>query len=190
MYQALLADARFHRLLLDMDADIAARCRAGRCPCGGALHTAMFRRKPRGWPAGLGDAYDQRYSFCCAVRECRQRLTPPSLRFLGRRVYLATIVTLIGTMQNGVTAARLQRLSTALGIDRRTLGRWRAWWLSIFTATPFWKMAAAAFMPPADPSRLPLSLLERFAGGPEDRLIACLRFLAPLTGGSALRHAF
>lgn len=83
LYQALLADARFHALLFDMDADLAAACRAAGCPCGGGLHSARFRRKPRGKPAGLGDAYDQRFSFCCAVRECRRRATPPSLRLQG-----------------------------------------------------------------------------------------------------------
>jgi len=190
LYQALLADARFHALLLDMDADIAAACRAAGCSCGGVLHTAGFRRKPRGKPAGLDDRYDQRFSFCCAVRDCRRRATPPSLRFLGRKVYLATIVTLISAMRNGVTAARLRRLSVALGIDRRTIARWRAWWLSTFTVTPFWQTAVAAFMPPADSSRLPASVLDRFAGDAGQRLIAFLHFLAPITGGTSMRHAF
>jgi hypothetical protein len=183
LYQALLADARFHVLLFDIDADLAADCRAAGCPCGGDLHSARFRRKPRGKPAGLDDAYDQRFSFCCAVRECRRRATPPSLRFLGSKVYLATIVTLISALQHGVTAARLRRLSGRLGIDRRTVARWRAWWVSRFTATRFWRTATAAFMPPVDPARLPASALERFAGDAEQRLLAWLRFLAPITGG-------
>ncbi|MDE3116191.1 MAG: hypothetical protein KGL26_11370 [Pseudomonadota bacterium] len=190
LYQALLADARFHALLLDMDADIAAACRSARCSCGGVLHSANFRRKPRGRPIGLGEEHDRRFSFCCAVDGCRDRATPPSLRFLGRKVYLATIVTLISAMRNGVTAARLRRLSGALGVDRRTIARWRAWWLSTFTAMPFWQAASAAFMPPADSSRLPASVLDRFAGDADQRLIAFLRFLAPITGGASMRHAF
>lgn len=170
-----------------MDADLAAACRTAGCPCGGSLHSARFRRKPRGKPAGLDDAYDQRFSFCCAVRECRRRATPPSLRFLGNKVYLATIVTLISALQHGVTAARLRRLSERLGIDRRTVARWRAWWVSCFTATPFWRTATAAFMPPVDPSRLPASALERFTGAAKQRLLAWLRFLAPITGGQRRR---
>lgn len=191
MYQALLTDARFHRLLLAMDEDIAMGCRAAGCPlCGGRLHAAPFRRKPRGQPGGLEAAFEQRFSFCCAQRECRKRATPPSLRFLGRKVYLATVVTLVAAMQHGVTAARRRRLSGLPGLDRRTLARWREWWLSTFTAGPFWKQASAAFMPPADPHRLPASLLDRFAGTVEETLIAVLRFLAPITGGASMKRAF
>jgi hypothetical protein len=31
-------------------------------------------------------------------------------------------------------------------------------------ASPFWRVAAAAFMPPVDQARQPASLLERFSG--------------------------
>jgi hypothetical protein len=159
LYQALLADARFHRLLLAIDDDIAADCRAARCGwCGGTLHSARFRRKPRGrpseLPSGLDDAADRRRSFCCAVAGCRKRATPPSLRFLGRKVYLAAVVTLVSAMQHGARAARRQ-LSDRLGVSRRTVGRWREWWLHTFAAGRFWQGVKAAFMPPAEPSRLP-----------------------------------
>ena len=190
MYQALLADARFHRLLLAIDDDLAAGCRAAGCAhCGGVLHAARFRRKPRGRPCGLGDGYDQRFSFCCAMRECRKRATPPSLRFLGRKVYLACVVTVVSALQYGATAARLRRLSQALGIDRRTVARWRGWWLQTFAAGRFWRQASAALMPPADPLRLPASLLDRFAGPAAEQLIGALRFLAPITGGAAMARA-
>src|SRR4249920_3425051 len=90
VYQALLADARFHEQLLVFDRDLAASARAARCRlCGGALHSGSYARKPRGGPAGLGQEYAERFSFCCAVDGCRKRTTPPSLRFLGRKVYLA-----------------------------------------------------------------------------------------------------
>ena len=89
MYQALLADVRFHQLLLNFDHDMADTARGQGCSCGGVLHSARYRRKPRGLPAGLDKkAYCWRFSFCCAVDGCRQRDTPPSLRFLGGRVYL------------------------------------------------------------------------------------------------------
>jgi hypothetical protein len=61
------------------------------CSCGGVLHSGRYWRKARGLPTGLDkEAYGWRFSFCCAVDGCRRRMTPPSLRFLRRRVYVAT----------------------------------------------------------------------------------------------------
>ena len=190
MYQALLADTRFHELLLAFDHDLAMGARAAGCPrCGGVLHSARFRRKPRGGPVGLGEAHDQRLSFCCAVELCRKRMTPPSLRFLGRKVYLGAVVVLVSTMRHGATAARVRQLCELVGVSRRTVGRWRVWWWSVFTASPFWRACSAAFMPPVDTGRLPASLLERFAGDAAARLIALLRWLGPITGGTVTMHA-
>ncbi len=191
MYQAVLADAKFHEQLLALDRDLAATARAARCwRCGGVLHSASYARKPRGGPAGLGHEYAERFSFCCAVDDCRKRTTPPSLRFLGRHVYLATVVTLISALMLGVTPGRLARLAVVPGIDRRTLARWRAWWRSTFTDGRFASIAMAAVAPPIDITGLPVSLLERFAGDVREQLVALLRFLGPLTGGASAMHAF
>jgi hypothetical protein len=84
---------------------------------------------------------------------------------------------------HGATALRMRELTQVIGVDRRTVERWRTWWRDSFTATPFWKVARAAFMPPVDPSRLPAALIERFAGDDADRLVALLRFMGPITGG-------
>jgi hypothetical protein len=189
VYQAVLADAKFHEQLLVFDRDLAATARAARCwRCGGVLHSGSYARKPRGGPAGLSAAYAERFSFCCAVDGCRKRATPPSLRFLGRRVYLATVVTLISALLLGATPSRLARLSVVPGLDRRTLARWRVWWRSTFTDSPFAPIAMAALVPPVDVARLPVSLLERFAGEPREQLIALLRFLGPLTGGASCQE--
>jgi hypothetical protein len=122
-------------------------------------------------------------SFCCALDGCRSRATPQSLRFLGRKVYIAAIVVLIAILRHGATAPRLRELTKVIGVDRRTVERWRTWWRERFTATPFWQVARAAFMPSVDPTRLPAALIERFAGDDADRLVALLRFIGPLTGG-------
>src|SRR3984885_5637314 len=149
VYQVLLADARFHEQLLVFDRDLAASARAARCwLCGGALHSASYGRKPRGCPGGTGQEYAERFSFCCAVDGCRKRTTPPSLRFLGRRVYLATVVTLISALMLGTTPYRLARLVAVPRIDRRTLARWRPWWRSTFTDGAFAAAAKAARIPP------------------------------------------
>jgi hypothetical protein len=191
VYQAVLADAKFHEQLLVFDRDLAAAARAARCWfCGGALHSASYDRKPRGCPDGLCREYAERFSFCCAVDGCRKRTTPASLRFLGRKVYLATVVTLISALMLGTTPSRLARLSVVPGLDRRTLARWRAWWRSTFTDGPFAAVARAAVATPIDITALPIALLKRFAGDVREQLIALLRFLGPLTGGASAMRAF
>jgi hypothetical protein len=74
-------------------------------------------------------------------------------------------------------------LTQAIGVDRRTVARWRGWWRDAFTTTPFWQIARAAFMPPIDAKQLPVAIIERFTGSAAERMIALLRFLAPITGG-------
>jgi hypothetical protein len=191
LYQALLTDARFHQLLLEFDADLAALARAGRCVlCRSAVHSARYRRKLRGPLARLlAEEHCWRFSFCCSRDTCRKRKTPPSLRFLGRKAYLAAMVVLIATMRHGATAVRVQKLSEMFGVSRRTIARWRRWWLTVFAASPFWQAARALFMPPVDQECLPASLLERFTGSLEERLVALLRFLGPITGGAAVHAA-
>jgi hypothetical protein len=81
-------------------------------------------------------------------------------------------------------AARMRRLKELVGVDRRSLERWRRWWREIFTATPFWQIARASFMPPVEEDRLPATMLERFVGNSlTERMITLLRFLAPIIGG-------
>ncbi len=189
LYATLLADTRFHELLLTIDRDLADACRAAGClACGGRLHSARYPRKPRGRPktlAGrLGPEHDRRFSFCCAVDGCRGRETPPSLRFLGRRVYVGAIVVLIAILQSGASASRIERLAAVVAVPSLTIARWRRWWRDTFTATPFWKIARARFMPPVEHQRLPASLLDRFGGDERDQLIMALRFIGPITGGN------
>jgi hypothetical protein len=184
LYTTLLADARFHELLLAFDRDLADTARGAGCTlCGGVVHCAPYRRKPRGRACRLGPEHDQRFSFCCAIDACRKRKTPASLRFLGRKVYLAATVVLIAILSEGVTATRMRRLTSTIGVDPRTIARWRTWWRDTFAASRFWRKSCAAFMPPVDRGRLPAALIERFMGGATDRLIGLLRFLAPITGG-------
>jgi hypothetical protein len=188
LYRELLADARFHELLLAFDRDLAAAARAAGCErCGAVLHSARFRRKPRGFPAGLGEEYAQRFSFCCSVDLCRSRKTPPSFRFLGRKAYIGAVVVLVSAMRQGGAAVR--ELSELVGVSRRSIARWREWWRSTFVASRFWRMAGAALMPPVDQARLPGALLERFAGDAAARLVALLRFILPISGGVAMQAA-
>jgi hypothetical protein len=186
LYQSLLSDARFYDRLLDFDRDLAEQARSAGCgECDGALHSASYWRKPRGRACCVGPEHDQRFSFCCARDGCRSRTTPASLRFLGRKVYLATVVVLVSMMQHGVTEGRLERLKEVISVDRRTVRRWLQWWRNAFTATSFWRNARAAFSPPVEQDRLPATLFERFRVEAAERLIALLRFITPITGGKA-----
>ncbi len=83
-----------------------------------------------------------RTSFCCA--RCRKRVTPPSVRFLGRRVYLGAIVVLACVLRQWPTPWRVARLGEVLGVSRDTLARWHRWWRDVFVRTAFWKAAVAA----------------------------------------------
>jgi len=189
MFAALLADGRLYELLQRVDEDLAAEHRALGCPhCGAVLHSARYRRKPRGF-AGLAAEYGWRLSLCCAREGCRKRATPPSLRFLGRKVYLGAVVVVVSALRCGVTPTRARYLQERVGISPRTLMRWRKWWCEELIATPFWRAACAALMPPVEHSELPASLLERFAGAAGDRLISALRWMSPLTTASAAVHA-
>jgi hypothetical protein len=116
------------------------------------------------------------------VDGCRQRVTPPSVRYLGRRVYLGAVVVLVTAMRAGLTARRAAQLREVLGVSVRTLARWRRWWQETFVASSFWQGVKGRFVPPVDPGELPATLLERFvADHARDRLVAVLRFLTPIT---------
>jgi hypothetical protein len=185
---ALLASPTFHQVLLDIDRELAAEMRTAGCQaCGGRLDSRTYPRKPRGGPPGLSEEHDRRLSFCCAVEGCRKSHTPPSVRFLGRRVWLGAVVVLAAALQHGPSPRRVSRLREWLEVSERTLRRWRSWWLERFASCPFWRGCSGLFATPVDTSRLPASLLERFAGEAVERLVSTLSFLQPISVGSA-RH--
>jgi hypothetical protein len=182
MSASILSDPRLYVILLQIDLDLAAATRKSGCPfCGGRLDSARYRRKPRA-PLALGPEHGWRESFCCAVEGCRRRTTPPSARFLGRRVYLATVVVLTTALAQGLSASRVKRLRAELEVDRTTLRRWQRWWRETFVHTPFWQTARARFMPPVLETDLPRSLVERFSAGTVDGLMALLFFFASSSG--------
>lgn len=112
MYTSVLTDATLFAALTEIDRELAATAQAGGCRrCPGRLDHADYPRKPRGGPPDLSTTYDTRTSFCCAC--CRKRLTPPSARFLGRKVYLGAIVVLAAVLRQGPTPWRVGRLPAA-----------------------------------------------------------------------------
>ena len=182
MYQSVLVDGRLYELLLRLDQDLACSTQAGGCGrCGGRLDRADYARKPRGLPPELGAEHTVRLSLCCAAEGCRRRTTPPSVRFLGRRVYVGAAVVGITALRAGAQRAEVRELRAWLGLSARTLARWRRWWRTAFAASRFWRSARGQLRTPVPVRALPGGLLQRFAGDLQTRLIAGLRFLAPLT---------
>jgi hypothetical protein len=183
MYHALPRAARFWSFLLAVDQDLAEETRKKACPCGGRLHSANYLRKPRGTPAQLPRQECLRLSFCCDRDGCRKRVTPPSVRFLGPKVYLGAIIILISAMRQGPSPRRVHKLSKQFGADRRTIARWQVFWRERFPQTQFWKTARARLVPIAKIVSLPHSLVDAFLR----RHPACrgwmllLRFLSPIT---------
>lgn len=178
MCHAALPDRSFFSLLIQIDDDLAATSRQRACPCGGTLHRADYPRKPRGCPRPFREVFSRRRSFCC--QRCRRRSTPPSVRFLGRRVYLGLIVVLASVRGRGHDAAAAE-IAKVLQIPVRTLRRWQDWWRAGLAETRFWRQVQGDFMPPVDITSAPASLLARFSGSAASALRALLGFLQPLT---------
>jgi len=183
MHDRLLRDVDFWRFLLDIDGDFAKRAREKGCSCGGHLHAANYFRKPRGGPDGLSKECCLRLSFCCGRDGCRKRLTPPSVRFLGPKVYLLPVIFLAAAMRQGPSPRAMRELSALFGADRRTIARWQALWCEQFPRTRFWKVERARFVPLLDVAFLPLALLRAFFTSDDlrDDWGRLLRFLAPIT---------
>jgi len=185
----LLTDARFHEALLDLDVAVADEARRKGCPgCGGTLHSARYWRKPRGGPE-LPEEHSVRLSYCCAVDGCRRRMTPASVRFLDRRVFLGAVVVLVTALSSGLTGKRVAVLCEQFDVSVRTLRRWQVWWRERFVATALWKRLRGELAVALAPSSLPGSLLACLRFDDEsERLIHLLRLLAPLSSSGSARE--
>ena len=184
MCHRYLGDSRLYFFLLKIDQDLATRCREAQCCfCGGPIHCANYVRETRGHLVSLPPGFSKRFSFCCAKDSCRRRNTPPSVRFLGRKVYLAVTVLLVTAMRQGPTPPSEKKLREILEIDRKTLKAWQKWWQEIFPRSEFWAQARRRLHPDVpSPSLLPLSILENFGAlGSLECLLRCLRFLSPVS---------
>ena len=190
MYHDLPRTARLWSFLFAIDRDFVETARKERCSCGGRLHCANYLRKPRGTPVQLPESQRLRLSLCCDRDGCRKRVTPPSVRFLGRKVYLGVIVILISAMRQGPSPRRVRELSERFGADPQTIARWQLFWREHFPQTPFWKTARARIVPAVEIVGLPYSLVDSFLSGPSRcrGWTNLLRFLSPITttGGSQI----
>jgi hypothetical protein len=174
--------------LEEFDRQIAEAVAAEGCRhCGGPLHQGNYERKPRGGRlAEAGEAFTLRHSLCCGREGCRKRALPPSLRFLGRRVYLEAVV-LLATVQ-AIALKTLRQAREVTGVPARTLRRWHGWWTEVFPGSAVWTQLRARFVPPppAEPE-LPRSLIDRAEAvlgvdtAFSDVLLLIARWLSPVT---------
>ncbi len=183
MCHPLLKDSRLWPFLFEIDSDLAQKTREKNClRCGAILHSAKYPRKPRGGPEELPAEYLLRFSFCCSADGCRCRATPPSVRFLGKKVYLQVVIILITAMRQGPTPPGAARLKELFGVSRQTLDRWQTWWKERFPKTRFWKTVRARFLPPLEVKKLPSTLLERLGAETSlEKFLQLLQFLSPIT---------
>lgn len=142
----------FFHSLVAIDFELAEKAQGVGCPlCGGVLDVSNYSRKPRG--VEIGDPTDAlRFSFCCRRDGCRKRFTPPSMRFLARKVYVAMVVILSQTSYWG---------KAQLEICRQTRARWLKYWAEVLGSShEFFKAKISLFK--AGFNLNPVSILEEF----------------------------
>lgn len=180
MFDEVVLGSEFFEGLARADAQIAASARSSRCAhCGGPLHVSNYGRKPRGGLiASAGESHVVRFSLCCGTEGCRRRATPPSIRFLGRRVYLEAVVivaSVFGLVDRG------RKREPIAGVPRRTVGRWLAWWSGPSVQTAVFFALQTRFVTSLARTLLPRVVLERMPGSAADRVEHLSRLLCPLT---------
>jgi hypothetical protein len=177
------ADAKWFATLAEIDEVFADKVRAAGCgDCGGPLDRADYERKPRGDLGEAAEAYRRRRSFCCRREGCRHRATPPSVRFLGRKVYVAVLVVVASVIGRERTLVGRGAPRQVQGVPVRTVRRWLDFWSITFVLTTLWTETKAFVASPVDEAMLPGSLLARFGVTTEaTTIMRMLRWIAPIT---------
>jgi hypothetical protein len=181
MFDPFELRGEFFEGLVAIDEAIVQRAAEEPCrDCGGPLHRGDYRRKPRGGQLAVGaESFDRRFSLCCGREGCRHRATPPSVRFLGRRVYVGAVVVVASAI--ALTTIAASAIVRATGVPARTTRRWLRWWQGPFTTTRPFVELSARLVPAPERRRLPTALLERLAVDSSPAVTKLLAWLAPIT---------
>jgi len=174
---------KLFEILYYIDKDLAAKTKQIPCPyCGSVLHTANYDRKPRGVNANIPDEFLKQQSLCCSNEECRRRVQPQSVRFMGRRVYwMCVILVVMALRQNRPDGYAAKKLIKMYGIDIKTLYRWIEYFQQIFPSSPQWKSLRGKIDASIDNNSLPGDVVCYFinnADSPQNGLIQCLLFFS------------
>lgn len=175
---------KFHADLFEIDVAAALAVQAGRCSrpgCGGRLDVANFPRKARGISDSAASAgrYDSRLSLCCSV--CRRRATPPSVRFLGRFVYVMRLMVAWAASRSSASTA-----STPTGASapsRQTTKRWAGYWGERVAQDTRMALLVGALLVSSGPvaPNLVVALMGAAQGEEAERAETTHRLLSPLT---------
>lgn len=186
--RAVLCNNTFFELLLGIDQDLLQEAWRLPCPhCRGQLHRGDYRRKPRGAPESLPEPFGVRFSLCCGRDGCRRRLTPFSVRFLARKVYVAAAVVLVAAAMQGPSPARLNRLCALFGMTRRTARRWLDWWRTSFAGSDFFKAVRGLLREAVSVDTVPRALLDLLRRPHStETALAVLKLLEPITSSTAV----
>jgi hypothetical protein len=181
MFDRIELGIEFFEGLVAIDEAIVDRAAREPCrECGGPLHRGDHPRKPRGGLVAIaGEAFSRRFNLCCGRDGCRLRAMPPSVRFLGRRVYLGAVVIVAAAV--ALVAATAAAGTRSTGVPALTTRRWLRWWRGSFTASAPFLELSARLVPAPERQRIPLSLLERLADKHPAAVAKLLAWLAPIT---------
>jgi len=164
----LSADDAFFQSLRTIDFELFQATKSKPCSlCGGRMDTSHFPRKPR----GAGELESKRFSLCCRKEGCRHRVTPPSLRFLGRKIYSAWVVIL--------AIEYCRDLGLGGQISRQTIARWKSFWRAQLAESHSFMRWARGLLPPGTPiSSLPSACLRALGLPAQESWVAILRFFS------------
>ncbi|MDH3349443.1 MAG: hypothetical protein OEM02_15260 [Desulfobulbaceae bacterium] len=101
---------------------------------------------------------------------------------MGRRVYWqAVIIVAISLLQGTPSHKSVAQLQRLFDVDRKTVMRWRVYFLEIFPQSPQWQRIRGLFPSSLSNENLPADLLNHFIlynKNTHDALAECLRILA------------
>jgi len=191
-YPTVVRGVTLYEGLLRIDEDLSAREQAKGCPhCGGPLDSSPWQRHPRGVEAAKAVVW-WRLGLCCRREDCRKRVLPPSVLFLGRRWYWAAVVLVsVASRQRRTVGATATALRRMFGVCRATLARWLAFFATDFPSSAPWRALRGRVSAEVRDDALPAALLaqfDRLVGPGEAALVACLTFLASAVGPGFVRE--
>lgn len=163
------------RALAALDHDAALDARERGCPCSGPLHTAAWKRKPRG--LDLPDALCVRHGLCCG--RCRRRVLPPSVLFAGRRVYLKAVTLLVvAARQRDRARHTMAHLRRLFGVSGTTIARWMKAFLEGLPSNPDWQRLRGRLPATVRDDDVPAALLD--LGTHDEALVRACRLVPSL----------